>query len=219
MRRATKVAAGLCPGFKRGQLRCAPHHPFFAMPPKRSPSRTQQPAQRRPRTVRACNFCRIAKARCEPVEWGIIDRPCRRCVAQGLDCNLPRAARSQSPGLGLGVQGPGPIRHSVASCSAGGTTEELTPSSGTTVPYMLQQSEPARAPMARWSPFMDSSTTFHPPFPPAPTLLRTPSLLPAAPSMEGYQQTRISPKGLTIHSLVTTLRITTDRPRRLIPSL
>jgi len=106
----------------------------------------------------------------------MIDRPCRRCAMQGLDCNLPRAARSQSPALGLGVQGPGPIRHTAALRSVGGTSEELTPSSEATVQYMLQQSESAQAPITRWSPFMmrpeeqDLSTTFHPPLPPAQTL-------------------------------------------------
>ncbi|KAH0840029.1 hypothetical protein J3R83DRAFT_994 [Lanmaoa asiatica] len=154
------------------------------MSPRRSSSRTHQPAQRRHRTDKACNFCRISKQRCEPSEYGTNDRPCRRCVSQGADCNLPRAARSQSPSSALGVQGPAPVQYPIAQHSTGGATEELTLDSGTNVQYTLQQ-QSARSPMGRWSPLMMHSEERRGS---GTTRLQTPSFLPLAPSMDGYQQ-------------------------------
>jgi len=182
----------VCPRFKRAHPRRAPHHPLFTMSSRRSSNRTQQPAQRRPRTEKACNFCRIARQRCEPTEYGINDRPCRRCVSQGLECNLSRTTRSQSPSSAFGAQGPAPIQHHI-SHSAGGVAEELTPGSETTLQYILPQSESAGVPMmGGWSPPVIFSEGEQGPgttgLGSGQATLRMSSYLPRTSSMEGYQQ-------------------------------
>lgn len=81
------------------------------------------------------------------------DQPCRRCVEHGLDCNLPRVARSQSPSSVLSIQGLGPT-HPNASHSAGGATEGLMLSTETVSRYALQHPDSAQSPLTSWPPLM-----------------------------------------------------------------
>ncbi|KAG8218742.1 hypothetical protein J3R82DRAFT_4413 [Butyriboletus roseoflavus] len=164
------------------------------MPPRRSSSRSHQPAQRRPRTGRACHFCRMTKQRCDSSEYGTNDRPCRRCVSQGLTCSIPgpQAAHSQSPSSGFGAQGFGPVRHRTTPRSAGGATEELTPSPETNVQHALQQSGSVQVPMEEWPSFMMRPDEQQGPstsvLSPGQTQLQMQNFFPPVPSMEGYPQ-------------------------------
>ncbi|KAG9317560.1 hypothetical protein JVU11DRAFT_1767 [Chiua virens] len=158
------------------------------MPPRRAASRSQPPAQRRPRSGKACCFCKVAKQRCESIEYGTTDQPCRRCISQGLECNLPRTtrsqSRSQSPGTGPSLSGP--ILHPTLQPS-GGATGELTSGSQNDPQHSLPQFESAPIPMAPFPDEEREGSTTNIPFP-GENPLRTSNFPPLAPSMDVYQQ-------------------------------